>query len=138
MLKWLSITDGNGKKKTPSTKTRVVQLLKDVTRDQTGVDLQEEDAKIMYSELLNLSKIVRNMIHSNHVIVSKNWTTMKEEYKRYYCMQLEQLAHGKGISIYCCKQQWAAHLVMAQTMKNKADTDKKRVERQIEREQVYS
>lgn len=129
--------DGKVKKKTPSTKTRVVRFLQDFGPKDVNDKMKLENALIQYGELLNLSKVIRNMIYSNNAITFTKWTRMEEEYKRYYNMQLEHLAHEKGISIYCCKKQWAASLIMAQTMKNKADADKKRMEGQTEEDEVY-
>ncbi|KAI8966919.1 hypothetical protein BDB01DRAFT_910144 [Pilobolus umbonatus] len=42
---------------------------------------------------------------------------MELEYKRYYCLQLEDLANSESIPLYRCKGQWAAFLIMAQIMR---------------------
>lgn len=123
-------------KSTPSLKLRVTAILMDIAVDLRQEGFIRKDAISMYAELIELSRTVRNNIYTNSVISCKSWTKMKKEHKEYYCLQLEGLADAKGIQIFRCIDQWAAYLIMSQTMKNKSDTNKKRMERQRNEEVV--
>ncbi|KAI8966895.1 hypothetical protein BDB01DRAFT_857469 [Pilobolus umbonatus] len=107
----LYLADGPKKKTTPGIVISITGALMDIC--QVGY----KEGKEMYDRAYNLGKRVKRNILDEEAIRWNDWTSMELEYKRYYCLQLEDLANSESIPLYRCKGQWAAFLIMAQIMR---------------------
>ncbi|GAA5797896.1 hypothetical protein HPULCUR_003292 [Helicostylum pulchrum] len=113
-----------GNNRTPSATLRIDSL---ITYLCAGVnrELSETQKKFIRLQFRSLARECRvNMKQNGYDFTF--WNQFPEQLKLYYALKLEGAIQGFGHAIYRCKRQWAAGLLLQESMKSERQTAKRR------------